>query len=101
MPNMRDWDEEFWDLTGNEPPQENETGDLEGMPHLAVIDLSTVPAYAEYVEFLKRREQAEALENQVMLNNLQSKAFLQGITALSLIAGVFLSCGWTIWYWIH
>jgi len=94
----RKWDEEFWHLAGNEAPLGGSSDGLEDAPNLAIIDLSEVPAYSEYIELLKRREQIEIIQNQVYINGIQSKTFLQAMTALTLIFAMFFSLGWTIWY---
>ena len=98
MSEERKWDEEFWHLAGTEAPIGDDSDDLEDVPNLAIIDLNEVPAYGEYIELLKRREQIEIIQNQVYINGLQSKTFLQAMTALTLIFAMFFSLGWTIWY---
>lgn len=96
---MRDWEEEFWRLAGSETQEE--PGDLEGIPQLAVVDLNQFEAYSEYLELLKRREQLLLIEHQVQVNSLQSRTFLQAMSGFSLMIGVLLSVAWTIWYWVH
>ena len=101
MPEMRDWDEEFRHMAElNDQGNEN-LGDLEDIPHLAVVDLNQFEAYGEYINLLRQKEQMEVVKVKVIANLLQSRSALQGMMSLSLLSGIVLSFGWTIWYWVH
>jgi nucleoside-specific outer membrane channel protein Tsx len=95
----RDWDEEFWNLTGMDPNQVNE--ESEEYSQFAYMQISDIPEYIDYLNVLIEKEKIEIQTKVIFMNSLQSRVFFNAVVGLSVAALTIMAGALTIWRFIN
>lgn len=97
MNEERDWDKEFWSMAEFEGPSSDDNASeiYDFWQAMSQEDKDT------YTMLIKRREEMNYVQHQVLVNSFQSRTFFFAMFGFTLIMAMVLSVAWSIWYWVQ